>query len=77
MSPHPASGYRLKDGTKVPGTTGIIGRFKESGALIYWAYKRGKDGLELYESRDRAATLGTIVHEMAERYIEEQMNAEL
>lgn len=67
--PHPKDGYRLKNGTKVPGTTTIIGRFKESGALIAWAYKRGKDGLELYDSRDKAAEIGTIVHEMVERYI--------
>ena len=67
--PTPKSGYFTKDGTKVPGTTTVIGRFKESGALIFWAYKRGKDGLELYESRDKAAELGTIVHEMVEEYI--------
>jgi len=67
--PTPKSGYFTKDGIKVPGTTSIIGRFKESGALLRWAYKRGKDGLELYESRDKAAELGTIVHEMVEEYI--------
>ena len=67
--PTPKSGYFTKDGTKVPGTTTVIGRFKESGALLRWAYKRGKDGLELYESRDKAAELGTIVHEMVEEYI--------
>lgn len=67
--PTPVKGYFLKDGTRVPGTTTVIGRFKESGALIYWAYNRGKEGLELYESRDKAAELGTIVHEMVEEYI--------
>lgn len=67
--PTPNKGYFTKDGTRVPGTTTIIGRFKESGALIAWAYKRGKDGLELYDSRDKAAELGTIVHEMVELYI--------
>ena len=67
--PTPTKGYFTKDGERVPGTTTIIGRFKESGALIAWAYKRGKDGLELYDSRDKAAELGTIVHEMVEAYI--------
>lgn len=67
--PTPTKGYFDKDGKKVPGTTTVIGRFKESGALIYWAYNRGKDGLELYESRDKAAELGTIVHEMVEEYV--------
>lgn len=66
--PTPKSGYFV-DGKRVPGTTTIIGRFKESGALIAWAYKRGKDGLELYDSRDKAAELGTFVHDMVERYI--------
>lgn len=67
--PHPTGGYKLADGTKCPGTTTIIGRFKESGALIAWAYKRGKEGLELYDSRDKAAEIGTVVHDMVERFI--------
>jgi len=67
--PTPKKGYFLKDGTNVPGTTTIIGRFKESGGLIQWAYNRGKEGLKLYESRDKAAELGTIVHSMVEEYI--------
>ena len=67
--PTPKAGYFLKDGTRVPGTTTVIGRFKESGALIAWAYKRGKDGLDLYDSRDKAAELGTFVHDMVERYV--------
>jgi len=67
--PTPRKGYFTKSGEKVPGTTTIIGRFKNSGALIYWAYKRGKDGLELYDSRDKAAEIGTVVHDMVERFI--------
>ena len=31
-------------------------------ALIPWAYNRGREGLELYESRDKAADIGTIIH---------------
>lgn len=64
--PHPKTGYKLADGTKVPGTTQIIGRYKDSGALIRWAYNRGKEGLELYESRDKAADIGTVAHGMVE-----------
>jgi hypothetical protein len=67
--PTPRKGYFTKGGIKVPGTTTIIGRFKESGALIAWAYGRGKEGLDLYESRDKAAELGTIVHDMVEQFI--------
>lgn len=41
--PTPKSGYHLKDGTRVPGTTTIIGRWKDSGGLIMWAYKQGRE----------------------------------
>lgn len=67
--PHPKQGYKLADGTKVPGTTQIIGRYKDSGALIRWAYNRGKEGLELYDSRDKAADVGTVAHMMVEEAI--------
>jgi len=67
--PTPTNGYYTKSKEKVPGTTTIIGRWKESGALIAWAYNRGKEGLELYESRDKAAELGTIVHEAVEAFV--------
>ncbi len=30
-------GYHTKDGTRVPSVTTILGRYKESGALIHWA----------------------------------------
>ena len=67
--PHPRGGYRDADGKRIPGVTTIIGRFKESGGLIRWAYGRGRDGEELYESRDKAAEAGTAAHEMCERHI--------
>jgi hypothetical protein len=68
----PKAGYKL-DGERIPGTTTIIGRFKESGALIAWAYKQGRlhEGLvaqgkpapsSLYEVTADAANIGTIVH---------------
>jgi hypothetical protein len=70
--PTPKAGYKI-DGVKVPGVTTVIGRFKESGALIGWAYKQGRQhgglaaqGLpapaSLYEVVDDAANIGTIVH---------------
>ena len=67
--PHPKGGYRDADGKRIPGVTTVIGRFKESGGLIRWAYNRGRDGEELYESRDKAAEAGTAAHEMCERHI--------
>lgn len=36
----PTVGYFDGD-TKIPGTTTILGRFKESGGLLYWAHKQG------------------------------------
>lgn len=59
----PRAGYFLKDGTKVPGTTTIIGRWKESGGLLQWAFQQGKSGAAtLYEERDKAADIGTLAH---------------
>lgn len=70
--PTPKKGYEVA-GKKIPGVTTIIGRFKESGALINWAYKQGRlhealvrDGKpapkSLYEVVNDAAEIGTIVH---------------
>jgi hypothetical protein len=58
--------YRLADGTRVSGVTTILGRFKESGALIRWAWGEGKAGRELYEKRDAAADVGSHIHAMVE-----------
>ena len=44
--PTPKKGYFLKDGTKVPGVTTILGKFKDPGALMYWAWNVAHEGLE-------------------------------
>jgi len=62
----PKGGYRLKDGTRVPGTTTIVGRFKESGGLIHWAWNLGMEGKNYRDERDKAADAGTLAHEMIE-----------
>lgn len=68
--PAPKEGYRLKDGTRVPGTTTIIGRFKDSGGLMQWAFKQGKEGKRhLYEEAEKAADIGTLAHAMVEAHI--------
>jgi hypothetical protein len=68
--PTPKDGYRLADGTRVPGTTTIIGRFKESGGLMQWAFKQGKEGKRhLYEEAEKAADIGTCAHAMVEAHI--------
>ncbi len=59
--------YKNSKGEKVVGVTTALGMLSKP-ALIPWAYKRGRDGLELYESRDKAANIGTIVHERIMAY---------
>lgn len=59
--------YKLSDGTRVSGVTTILGRFKESGGLLQWAFQVGKSGAaKLYDSRDEAATAGKLVHDWVE-----------
>ena len=70
----PKAGYRLKDGTRVPGVTTIIGRFKDSGGLMWWAFEQGKAAERgeiesLYDKRDEAAESGTLAHDMIELYL--------
>ena len=64
----PTGKYEL-DGRLLPGTTTIIGKFKNSGALIHWAWKQGMDGIDYRETRDQAGEQGTSVHYLAESYI--------
>ena len=64
--PTPRKGYFSADGLRLPSVTTIIGRFKESGALLRWAYNQGLAGVELYEKRDAAADVGTYVHALVE-----------
>lgn len=69
----PKGGYRV-NGKQVPGVTTIIGRFKDSAALLYWAFEQGKlcergEISKLYDKRDEAADAGTLAHSMVEAYI--------
>lgn len=70
--PHPIGGYKL-DGVKVPSVTTILGRFKDSGGLLYWAFEQGKacergEISKLYDKRDEAAESGTLAHSMVEAH---------
>ena len=56
----------LIDGERVPGTTTILSRFKESGALMYWAWDQGRQGKDFRETKQAAADAGTIAHAMVE-----------
>jgi len=70
----PKSGYRLKDGSKAIGVTTPIGRFKDSGGLLHWAFEQGRAAERgeinaLYDKRDEAASAGTLAHSMVEHRI--------
>lgn len=66
----PTEGYKNLAGDRVPGTTTIIGRFKDSGGLLHWAFKQGQSGApNLYAERDKAAEAGTLAHDKIEAFI--------
>ena len=67
--PTAKAGYHLRDGTRVPSVTTIIGRFKEAGGLIHWAWTLGKEGKDYREERDRAADAGTMAHAAVDAWI--------
>jgi hypothetical protein len=73
----PAQGYRNLAGDPIPGTTTICGIVKDSGGIIQWAYKSGREHerlaaqgkpapRHLYDVVDRAASIGTLAHECCE-----------
>ena len=64
----PRIDYRLKDGTRVPGTTTIISSNLgwNTQPLLYWAWQQGKDGKDFRETSKAAADAGTIAHSMIE-----------
>ena len=77
--PTPRQGYYL-DGVRIPSVTTIVGRFKDSGALIKWAYGRGREHelmrargeaapASLYEETSVAADIGTQVHALVDDHI--------
>lgn len=76
----PKQGYRVADGARVPSVTTIISRFKDSGALMKWAYTTGREHgfiegrggeapTSLYEVSGKAADIGTAAHSMVEASI--------
>jgi hypothetical protein len=71
-------GYRAADGKKIPSVTTCL-KIKDPGALIFWAYKTGRDHgilegrgepapVGLYEGSDVLA-IGTAVHAMCESWV--------
>lgn len=79
---HPKGGYKNAAGKRVPGTTTIIGRFKDSGGLLWWAFEQGKSAERgeiesLYDKRDEAAESGTLAHSMVEAHIKGENPADV
>lgn len=71
MSGRPASGYRLADGTRVPGTT-TVAKLIDGGdieGLLIWANRLGQEGKSHRAERDAAASIGTLAHDMVEAHI--------
>jgi len=67
---HPV--YKLKDNTRVPSVTTIIGKFKEAGGLIHWAWSLGMEQIDYRKVRDDAANIGTLAHKMVEQWIRKE-----
>ena len=65
--------YKLAAGNRVPSVTTITGRYKDSSALIHWAWEEGINGRDYRESRDKAAGAGTLAHAMIEAYLRKEL----
>lgn len=61
--------YKDASGKRLPSVTTIIGRFKDSGALLYWANTAGLDGKTLDQARIPAAAAGTMAHSLVEAHL--------
>lgn len=68
--PRPSTGYRNAAGQPIPGTHDPIKRYMNSNGLIQWAYKRGKEGVALYDGQ--AVNIGSCVHMMAEMDLQDR-----
>ena len=61
--------YKDHRGNRLPSVTTIIGRFKESGGLLYWANQQGLEGKTLDQARAEVTTPGTLAHQAVEDHI--------
>jgi hypothetical protein len=55
-------GYKLKDGTPVPGVTSILGILAKP-FLIPWANRMGLQGINTEEFTNQQKRIGTLIHE--------------
>lgn len=62
----PTQPYKNAAGKRLPSVTTVIGKFKEAGGLIHWAWDLGMQGIDYRKVRDSAAEAGTLAHAMVE-----------
>src|SRR3990167_8512468 len=60
--------YKLKNGTRVPGVTTIVG-IMDKPALVAWANRIGLEGIEVGKYVDDKADIGTLAHNMVMAHI--------
>jgi len=60
--------YKLKDGTRVPGVTTILGVLNKP-ALVKWANNLGLQGIDSSKYVDEKAAIGTLAHQMIADYL--------
>lgn len=56
--------YRLANGDVVPGVTTILGKYKDPGGLVHWAWSLGLEGKDYRRERDDAGDTGHIAHDL-------------
>lgn len=74
----PTISYKLKDGTGINGATTILKNCGwGSDALIFWAWKRGKDfpDEKLYDKQQEYFDAGTLAHSLAESTLKNELLA--
>lgn len=60
--------YVNAKGDKLPGVTTVL-KMLNKPALLHWAWKLGKEGVEMDAVRDQAADIGTIAHALCEAHL--------
>lgn len=61
--------YRLEDGTRVSGCSGICKLGDSSEGLLDWYFRLGQDGTDPRKARDEAADIGAVGHFLIECYL--------
>lgn len=68
----PHQKYYLSDGRQVVGASTPCKLGDDTGGLIHWAWKLGKEGKDYRTERDSAANIGTVCHAMIEAWLKQE-----